>query len=202
MSETIKFAPDDSPSGGWGSVKEVATILWKEHVVFEGSHLLTLQNKANGFACVSCAWAKPANPHPFEFCESGAKATAWEITSKRVKPDFFRKLTVAELLTWSDHALEEAGRLTAPLRWDSASDTYLETDWDEAFAEIGAELRAIDAKQAVFDEQTAITLGADKGDDAQEFIEACLAMNVVPHVAQNLSGRCSAVPDAIAQTNG
>lgn len=150
MSETIKFAPDDSPSGGWGSVKEVATILWKEHVVFEGSHLLTLQNKANGFACVSCAWAKPANPHPFEFCESGAKATAWEITSKRVKPDFFRKLTVAELLTWSDHALEEAGRLTAPLRWDSASDTYLETDWDEAFAEIGAELRAIDAKQAVF----------------------------------------------------
>ena len=150
MSETIKFAPDDSPSGGWGSVKEVATILWKEHVVFEASHLLTLQNKANGFACVSCAWAKPATPHPFEFCESGAKATAWEITSKRVKPDFFRKHTVAELLTWSDHALEEAGRLTAPLRWDSASDTYLETNWDEAFAEIGAELRAIAAKQAVF----------------------------------------------------
>ncbi len=150
MSETMKFAPDDSPSGGWGSVKEVATILWKQHVVFEGSHLLAKQNKADGFACVSCAWAKPANPHPFEFCESGAKATAWEITGKRARPDFFRKNTVAELMTWRDHALEEAGRLTAPLRWDSASDTYRETSWDDAFAEIGAELRALDARQAVF----------------------------------------------------
>ena len=150
MSDTMTFAPDDSPSGGWGSVKEVATILWKQHVVFEGSHLLAKQNKADGFACVSCAWAKPANPHPFEFCESGAKATAWEITSKRVRPDFFKKNTVAELLIWSDNALEDAGRLTAPLRWDSATDRYLETSWEDAFAEIGRELRAVDPKQTVF----------------------------------------------------
>ena len=59
-----------------------------------------------------------------------------------------------------------------------------------------------DARQAVFDEQTEITLGADKGYDAQEFIEACLAMNVVPHVAQNTSGRRSAVLDAIANSEG
>ena len=37
--------------------------------------------------------------------------------------------------------------------------------------------------------------------DAQEFIEACLTMGVVLHVAQNTSGRRSAVPDAIAQTD-
>jgi hypothetical protein len=59
-----------------------------------------------------------------------------------------------------------------------------------------------DARQALPDEKTAITLGADKGYDAQEFIEACLAMGVTPHVAQNTSGRRSAVPDAIAQTEG
>ena len=59
-----------------------------------------------------------------------------------------------------------------------------------------------DARQAAIDEKTQITLGADKGYDAQEFIEACLAMNVVPHVAQNTSGRRSAVPDAIAQKAG
>ena len=29
-----------------------------------------------------------------------------------------------------------------------------------------------------------ITLGADKGCDAKEFIEACVLMNVVPHVSQ------------------
>ena len=54
----------------------------------------------------------------------------------------------------------------------------------------------------MFNEQTAITLCADKGYDAQEFIEARLAMNVVPHVALNASGRRSAVPDGIAQTDG
>jgi len=59
-----------------------------------------------------------------------------------------------------------------------------------------------DARQALADEQTAITLGADKGYDAQEFIDACLAMGVTPHVAQNTSGRRSAVPDAIAKSEG
>ena len=59
-----------------------------------------------------------------------------------------------------------------------------------------------DARQALPDVQSVITLGADKGYDAQEFIEACLAMGVTPHVAQNTSGRRSAVPDAIAQTDG
>ena len=58
-----------------------------------------------------------------------------------------------------------------------------------------------DARQALTDAQT-ITLGADKGYDAQEFIEACLAMGVMPHVAQNTSGRRSAVPSAIAQSEG
>ena len=59
-----------------------------------------------------------------------------------------------------------------------------------------------DARQALPDGEIAITLGADKGYDAQEFIEACLEMGVIPHVAQNTSGRCSAVRDAIAQSEG
>ena len=59
-----------------------------------------------------------------------------------------------------------------------------------------------DAKQAVLDEETDITVGTDKGYDAQEFIEACLAMSMIAHVAQNTSGRRSAVPDAIAQSEG
>ncbi|CDS54750.1 Mobile element protein [Polaromonas sp. CG9_12] len=59
-----------------------------------------------------------------------------------------------------------------------------------------------DARQALPHAQTAITLGANKGYDAHEFIEAFLAMGVTPHVAQNTSGRRSAVPDAMAQTDG
>jgi transposase len=51
-------------------------------------------------------------------------------------------------------------------------------------------------------EQAQLTLGADKGYDAAEFIEALSAMAVLPHVAQNTSGRRSAVADSIASTDG
>lgn len=47
-----------------------------------------------------------------------------------------------------------------------------------------------------------ITLGADKGYDAAEFIEALQDMKVTPHVAQNKAGRSSAVPDEIAASAG
>ena len=58
-----------------------------------------------------------------------------------------------------------------------------------------------DVRQA-HDDETTLTLGADKGYDAQEFIEALQEMNVLPHVAQNTSGRKSAVPDAVAASEG
>ena len=142
--------PYPHPAGGWGSVKKVATALLHEHVPFEGGKLLIHLNKTDGVACVSCAWAKPANPHPFEFCESGAKATAWEVTGKRCDAGFFEEHTVGELLGWSDHQLESVGRLTTPLRWDAASDRYVPVDWDSAFAEIGRELKALEPKSTVF----------------------------------------------------
>jgi anaerobic selenocysteine-containing dehydrogenase len=133
-----------SPAGGWGSVKSLVTILGQEHVPLSGPLLLRKQNKRDGFMCVSCAWAKPDPPHPFEFCENGAKATVWEQTSKRVGPDFFDEHTVSELLTWSDHNLEEQGRLTHPLRYDAGTDRYRPVSWEDAFAEIGRELNLPD----------------------------------------------------------
>lgn len=150
MDSGAGYGVKQGPAGGWGSVKEVTVILWQQQAVLEGLHLLGKQNKPDGFACVSCAWAKPANPHPFEFCESGAKATAWEITGKRVAPAFFYEHSVHALEQWSDHALEMAGRLTAPMRWDAGSDRYRETTWEAAFAEIGAELRKLDPQRVVF----------------------------------------------------
>ena len=59
-----------------------------------------------------------------------------------------------------------------------------------------------DALQAKGDPDVEITLGADKGYDAEEFIKALQEMKVTPHVAQNTSGRKSAVPDAIAAAVG
>lgn len=59
-----------------------------------------------------------------------------------------------------------------------------------------------DARQVLDDPAPEITLGADKGYAPQQFVEACVGMTVTPHVAQNKSGRHSAVPDAIAQSEG
>ena len=59
-----------------------------------------------------------------------------------------------------------------------------------------------DARQAHEDHDASITLGADKGYNANEFIEALQTMKVLPHVAQNTSGRRSAVPDEIAASVG
>ena len=150
MKEQIEIFEATMPSGGWGSVKEVSHILLQQNATIQGTPLLVQQNKPDGFACVSCSWAKPANPHPFEFCESGAKATAWEITSRRVSSEFFAKHTLTELETWSDHSLEDAGRLTEPLRWDAATDKYLPVSWNEAFDSIAADLKKMDPKGVVF----------------------------------------------------
>ncbi len=40
---------------------------------------------------------------------------------------------------------------------------------------------------------TAITAGGDKGFDAQDFVAELREINVTPHVAQNISGRRSAI---------
>src|SRR3954466_8006102 len=110
MKQKAKVESYDGPAGGWGSVKAVASILTQEEVLVLGSEILLKQNKPDGYMCVSCSWAKPAEPRPFEFCENGAKATAWEITTKKTPPEFFSEHTVSELRQWSDMALEDHGR--------------------------------------------------------------------------------------------
>ena len=54
-------------------------------------------------------------------------------------------------------------------------------------------LAALDMVQQVADRPCAVTLGADRGYDAADFVEELRGMNVRPHVAQNVSGRRSAI---------
>jgi transposase len=54
-------------------------------------------------------------------------------------------------------------------------------------------LAALDMIQQVADRPVAVTLGADKSYDAADFVEELRTLNVRPHVAQNTSGRRSAV---------
>jgi molybdopterin-dependent oxidoreductase alpha subunit len=150
MSEPEHFETPQMPVGGWGSAKTTLALLQQEHVVLKGSRVLMHQNKPDGYACVSCSWAKPAHPHSIEACENGIKATAWEITSKRTPPEFFLAHTVTELLNWSDLALEDQGRLTEPMRWDAESDRYVRVSWEDAFTDIGERLKQLPPKSVVF----------------------------------------------------
>jgi hypothetical protein len=78
MSKEEKFTSAHQPAGGWGSVKAVASIMQQEKVGLKGGRVLMKQNKPDGFACVSCAWAKPAHPHPAEFCSNAIPRLRWK----------------------------------------------------------------------------------------------------------------------------
>ena len=64
-----------------------------------------------------------------------------------------------------------------------------------------AKVMIADAQQAA-DPGAVLALGADKGYDAAEFIEVLGELKILAHVAQNSSGRRSAVPDDVAASDG
>ncbi len=152
MTDKRSLPHSPGPAGGWGSLKGIAQIFGETWATPNALATLGQLNKPKGVMCVSCAWPKPANYSAFEFCENGAKATLWEMTSARCTPVFWAKSghTVTALRNWADHDLEMTGRLTHPLRYDAVSDRYLEVTWDEAFAGIAAALQPIKPDQAVF----------------------------------------------------
>ncbi|MGO4448064.1 FdhF/YdeP family oxidoreductase [Phyllobacterium sp. TAF24] len=133
----------NAPAGGWGALKAVAESLAQQQIVAQGTATLLKANQPDGFDCPGCAWPDPKHTSSFEFCENGAKAVTWESTAKRVRPSFFASHTVTELWDWSDHDLEDQGRLTDPLIYDAATDTYIPIGWDRAFETIGAALNAL-----------------------------------------------------------
>ena len=133
----------DGPAGGWGALRAVARALREQMDTVSGGKLLLRNNQPDGFDCPGCAWPDPKHTSAFEFCENGAKAVSWEATKKRATPAVFAAHTVSTLLSWSDRDIENLGRLTHPMAYDRASDTYVEITWPEAFAKIAAVLNAL-----------------------------------------------------------
>src|SRR3954469_22629930 len=113
---------------------------------------LTSLNQKDGYDCQSCAWPDPdGERHVAEFCENGAKATAWEATTRRATPELFARQSVAELSELSDHALGELGRLTTPMILRRGASHYEAIAWDDAFALVAAELNALASpNEAIF----------------------------------------------------
>ena len=101
-------------------------------------------NKNKGFDCPGCAWGDEKEGL-LQFCENGAKAIAWESTSKVVDEAFFKQFSVSELMKQSDYWLEYQGRLTQPLRYNSETDHYQAISWQESFALIAKHLHQLDS---------------------------------------------------------
>ncbi|WP_316383204.1 FdhF/YdeP family oxidoreductase [Enterobacter mori] len=140
----------DGPAGGWGALKATAIAVRTQMDTLDAPATLLRTNQPDGFDCPGCAWPDKEHKSTFQFCENGAKAVTWEATSKRVTPAFLAENSVASLLAKSDFELEGYGRLTHPLCYDRASDTFRPVDWDEAFQRIGEVLRGLEPDQVEF----------------------------------------------------
>lgn len=147
MTASRKNERDSHAAGGWGAINAVEAHLARQETLIRGNRVLLSMNKPGGFDCPSCAWPDPRRVHTFEYCENGAKAVAWEATRKRATPEFFAQHTVSELRTWSDHDLEDVGRLTHPLRYNPATDKYEQAPWDQVIDAIASELRALNPQR-------------------------------------------------------
>jgi molybdopterin-dependent oxidoreductase alpha subunit len=131
-------------AAGLYAVYETAHFGVKEMGVKRSFQTLLKVNQKDGFDCPSCAWPDPdGKRNVAEFCENGAKAVAWEATTKRLTPELFARHSVSELLTQRDVWLEELGRITHPMIRRRGSDHYEPIAWDDAFELIGEELRSL-----------------------------------------------------------
>jgi molybdopterin-dependent oxidoreductase alpha subunit len=135
--------PPQQTAGGIRAVYESA-----RHALKQGAArslvALNVVNKNGGFDCPSCAWPDPDGQRlPAEFCENGAKAVAWEATSRRAGPEFFARHSIDELATQTERWLGDQGRITHPMILRSGSRHYQPIEWGDAFQLIADELHAL-----------------------------------------------------------
>ena len=143
--------PYHGPSAGLDALTSSLRHILHEKAIRPGVAALMRMNKPGGFDCPGCAWPDPGNLSAFEFCENGVKAIAAETTTKRVTRDFFSRFTVDELLEKDGYWLEQQGRLTEPMRYNSQTDKYEPITWEKAFHLIGKTIQGLShADEAVF----------------------------------------------------
>ncbi|MDC0664276.1 FdhF/YdeP family oxidoreductase [Marinobacter sp. SS21] len=145
MSDNEPIKPYDKPAGGWGALKSVTKSWLESGNAVNNIRAMLKTNQNKGFDCPGCAWGDAPEKGLVKFCENGAKAVNWEASGRLVDPGFFAKYSVSELSHQTDYWLEYQGRLTHPMRYNAATDHYVETTWEEAFALISHHLQALDS---------------------------------------------------------
>ena len=151
MSEVDRYKPYKGAAAGWGALIAVTKNWLGSENAFKNIRAMLKTNQNGGFDCPGCAWGDSPEDGRIKFCENGAKAVNWEATKRRVDAAFFARYSVSQLREQSDYWLEYQGRLTQPMRYDAASDHYLPTSWDDAFALVASHLKRLpDPNQAEF----------------------------------------------------
>ncbi|MFB6897805.1 FdhF/YdeP family oxidoreductase [Streptomyces hydrogenans] len=139
--------PYHHPAAGWGAAKSVTRFMLREGALpVDGPRaIMKMNHERTGFDCPGCAWPDDTKGLHLDICENGIKHVTWEMTRKRVGREFFAAHTVTELAGWTDHALENEGRLTEPVVYDPDTDHYVPIAWKDAFELVGRALRELDS---------------------------------------------------------
>ncbi|WP_406819582.1 FdhF/YdeP family oxidoreductase [Pseudomonas sp. KnCO4] len=145
MSQDRHIRDYKGAAAGWGALKSVTKSWLGSDNAFKNLRAMLKTNQNGGFDCPGCAWGESPENDMVKFCENGAKAVNWEATGRSVDPAFFARYSVSALAAQSDYWLEYQGRLTHPMRYDAATDHYVETSWEEAFALVAQHLQALDS---------------------------------------------------------
>lgn len=152
LSNLKRSEPEDIAAGVEAVVQSFKQIL-KETNIFRGNKALLNLNQKGGFDCPSCAWPDPDDDRSSiaEYCESGAKAVAEEITSKSLKADFFAKNSVYDLSLLDDYHIGKEGRIAQPMYLPAGATHYQPITWQKAFDKIAEHLNRLDdPNKAVF----------------------------------------------------
>ncbi|MEZ5465445.1 MAG: FdhF/YdeP family oxidoreductase [Lysobacteraceae bacterium] len=146
-----KATANGKPAGGRGAIAASLDAFRRQRIPIKVIGSFLHANKVHGgFDCPGCAFPdKPGRPL-LDSCEQGQKAIAWEMTRKAADAAFFDGRTPEQLRKLSDFELEFAGRLTTPVVYERATDTYRAIDWDEALSIAARELNALDPQTVAF----------------------------------------------------
>jgi molybdopterin-dependent oxidoreductase alpha subunit len=84
-----------------------------------------------------------------EVCKKSFQAMVADM-QQGLRPEFFRRYSIAELRTLSPRELEWCGRLTRPLHAGPGDSHYRVIDWEEALERVAGQLRTTPPNEAFF----------------------------------------------------
>jgi molybdopterin-dependent oxidoreductase alpha subunit len=84
-----------------------------------------------------------------EVCKKSLQAIVADM-QQGLRPEFFRRYSIAELRTLSPRELEWCGRLTRPLHAGSGDTHYRVIDWEEALERVACQVRTTPANETFF----------------------------------------------------